>query len=130
MANPLAVHRHSAYLAQQGRCYYCGLPMWEDDLESFCRDHNINPSQAQLLQCTAEHLHARQDGGLDTADNIVAACLRCNRSRHVGKRNPSPCDYAQLVRKALRNGAWHRKSLMRAFEALMTCRNSQGQAAP
>ncbi len=130
MANPLTRRRrHSAYLAQFRRCYYCGLPMWEDDLESFCRDHNVNLSQAQQLQCTAEHLHALQDGGRNTADNIVAACLHCNLSRHSGNQNPNSSEYSQFVREELRKGSWHCPDLLTAFGALLAGHNSQGQVA-
>ena len=129
MANPLAVRRHSAYLAQQGRCYYCGLPMWEDDLESFCRAHGLKPSQAQSLQCTAEHLLARQDGGRDTADNIVAACYRCNQRRHRRREAPEPSVYLHLVLKQLRAGRWHPPTLLTVFKALLPDHNHQVQSA-
>ncbi|HRI90359.1 MAG TPA: HNH endonuclease [Accumulibacter sp.] len=103
--------------------------MWQDDLDSFSRAHNITPSQAKWLKCTAEHLEARQDGGLDTAANIVAACLRCNRMRHLGKRNPSPSVYAQQVRKEIRKGRWHCAPLLTAFGALLAGgHDSRGEA--
>jgi len=61
------------------------------------------------LRCTAEHLCARQDGGADTRENIVAACLRCNRQRHQGwKRAPAPETYLQHVRRLLSRKVWHR----------------------
>jgi len=28
MPNSIAKHRLNAFKHQQGRCYYCGLPMW------------------------------------------------------------------------------------------------------
>jgi len=48
-STPLVRNRKTAYLAQLGRCYYCGLPMWENDLDAFCRTHKIKPTQAQPL---------------------------------------------------------------------------------
>ena len=130
MANLLARRRHSAYLAQLGQCYYCGLPMWKnDDLESFCQAHGLKPSQALSLQCTAEHLEARQDGGLDTAQNIVAACLSCNQRRHKRKKAPTPSAYLQLVRKRVRDGRWHCSPLLTAFGTLLVGHDSQGQAS-
>lgn len=125
MANLLAHHRHSAYLAQLGRCYYCGLPMWNGDLESFCQARKVKSSQAKWLQCTAEHLQARRDDGPDTAANIVAACLRCNLMRHRGHQNPSPSVYAQQVRQKLRNGNWHCAPLLTAFGALLAGQDRQ-----
>jgi len=129
MAHTLVRHRHSAYLAQQGRCCYCDLPMWEGDLESFCRAHDIKPSQARSLQCTAEHLLARQDGGRDTADNIAAACRWCNQGRHRRKRAPEPPVYRHLVNKRLRAGRWHPPALLTAFKELRAGHNHQAQTA-
>jgi len=126
---PLVRRRHHAYLAQMGRCYYCGLPMWEDDLESFCRDNNISPSQAVHLRCTAEHLLARQDGGRDAADNIVAACQWCNQGRHRRKEPPEPPVYRHLVHKRLRAGRWHPPALLTAFKVLLADHNHQAQGA-
>lgn len=129
MANTLARRRHSAYLVQLGRCYYCGLPMWEDDLESFCRARKIEHCHAERLRCTAEHLHARQDGGLDTVENIVAACIHCNHSRHSGNQNPNPGEYSRFVREELRRGSWHCPDLLTAFGALLAGHNRHGQVA-
>lgn len=54
--------RIAAFEAQQGRCYYCGQPMWLSDPEQFAEAHGIPLKQAALLQCTAEHLRARWSG--------------------------------------------------------------------
>ena len=113
MANRIQTHRHSAFLAQQGRCYYCGLPTWESDPESFATAHSISAAAAQQFKCTAEHLQARQDGGQDRAQNIVAACLCCNSRRHSGRKQaPSPASYKDLVQKRLRKGRWHCKPIL------------------
>jgi hypothetical protein len=61
----LQKHRQSAFIAQQGRCIYCGCNMGNHP--------------------TAEHLQARQDGGTDRRDNIAAACWRCNYRRHADR---------------------------------------------
>jgi len=127
---PLARRRHHAYLAQLGRCYYCGLPMWEDDLESFCRARKIERSQAERLRCTAEHLIPRRDAGPNSGDNIVAACIHCNHTRHLGNQNPSPSQYSQFVREELREGRWHCADLLKAFGAPVAGCQRQGQAAP
>lgn len=128
MAKPLARYRHHAYLAQQGRCYYCGLPMWQDDLDSFSRAHNIKPSQAKPLKCTAEHLEARQDGGLDTAQNIVAACWSCNQRRHKRKKAPAPDAYLDLVQERVRKGRWHCAPLLTAFGVRLAGHDTRGEA--
>ena len=107
MLTQLVRHRKSAFIAQSHRCFYCDFPMWESDCMSFAQAHKISLSQAKLLKCTAEHLKARQDGGKDTAKNIVAACQWCNQRRHRIKQAPSPCVYRQLVQQRLSNGRWH-----------------------
>lgn len=82
--------RAAAFVRQHGRCYYCKKPMWLHDPAAFGAEHGVTPRQARQLRCTAEHLRARQDGGRDTRDNIVAAHLACNRGRHRRKVPPSP----------------------------------------
>lgn len=111
MRDHLVYLRQSAYLAQSGRCFYCGLPMWVRDPESFAVSHGITPSQARVFQCTAEHLEARKDGGQDTKRNIVAACFCCNQRRHKRKQAPDPDDYRLLVQQRLAKGRWHPQSV-------------------
>ena len=50
---------------------------------------------------------AKQDGGLDTPENIVAACRWCNSRRHKRKTVPAPEAYLQLVQQRIRRGRWH-----------------------
>lgn len=57
--------RSTAFERQKGRCFYCDDPMWRGALEPFTHLHRITLGQAHQLQCTAEHLVARQDGGKD-----------------------------------------------------------------
>nr|WP_291988729.1 HNH endonuclease [Candidatus Accumulibacter sp. ACC007] len=102
--------------------------MWENDLDAFSRAHNIKPSQAQRLKCTAEHLEARQDGGLDTEKNIVAACVTCNQRRHKRKKAPAPDAYLDLVQQRVRKGRWHCAPLLTAFGGLFAGHDSRGQA--
>lgn len=59
------------------------------------------------LQCTAEHLVARGEGGPDCDANIVAACAHCNRTRHKRISLPKPEAYRQDVAKRVKRGAWH-----------------------
>lgn len=97
--------RNKAYSQQLGRCWYCKVPMWlHSPAELSCA-----PSMraAADLRCTAEHLVARCDGGLDVESNIVAACFKCNRTRHLRKRPPDPVRYRESVRLRVERGSWH-----------------------
>ncbi len=112
MTTTLARRRHSAFLAQSGHCFYCGLPMWESSPDELSQPYGISPAQAQRLRCTAEHLQARCDGGGDSSTNIVAACLHCNRTRHRMRPAPDHEKYRALVQLQRINGVWHRKSIV------------------
>lgn len=127
MSKSIARHRHNAYIAQSGRCYYCGCMMWEQDPQSFSAAHNLSLNRARWLQCTAEHLIARQDGGKDTAANIVAACLFCNGGRHRIARAPSPIDFRKRVQARLSRGKWN--SALTAATRLQKS-NTQKSAVP
>ncbi|WP_425376247.1 HNH endonuclease [Rhizobium pisi] len=81
--------------------------MWEIDPKSFSTHFRV-PGRAVLrFRCTAEHLEARCDGGRDTEENVVAACLYCNNNRHKRKRPKDPASYANFVRSRLERGRWH-----------------------
>jgi 5-methylcytosine-specific restriction endonuclease McrA len=111
MAKSFAFFRSIAFDRQAGRCYYCGLPMWTNDPLSFARQYNITTDQAKRLQCTAEHLVARQDGGANSLSNLVAACKHCNMGRHKyrNKHNPAPNpeQYKYIVQKRMSRKRWH-----------------------
>ncbi|HDS1039502.1 HNH endonuclease [Stenotrophomonas maltophilia] len=95
--------RTSAFHAQSGHCYYCGLPMWLASPSEL----GIKPSRSRAFQCTAEHLVARQDGGRDVIGNVVAAHARCNQGRHKRQgQAPSPEAFRALVQKRLGVGRW------------------------
>ena len=113
MSSPLAKYRHSAYVAQAGCCFYCGLPMWEDKPESFARALGLTQGQARMLRSTAEHLHARCDGGRDARENIVAACAHCNHKRHLGRKvaRDWPAHKAWVQRR-LSAGAWFDRAML------------------
>jgi len=96
--------RRNAFNRQHGRCHYCGVQMW---LASPAELPGVPTCAASRLQCTAEHLQAQQDGGPCTEDNIVSACRRCNRTRHLRKRPPAPESYLADVRRRVREGGWH-----------------------
>lgn len=85
--------RIDAYNHQRGRCCYCGNPMWEaaiepvDDAKARFAEPRLEKwfatpdAQLESFRCTAEHRVARSDGGTDSPDNIVAACMLCNSTR-------------------------------------------------
>ncbi|HEL7629420.1 TPA: HNH endonuclease [Stenotrophomonas maltophilia] len=102
--------RTSAFYAQSGRCFYCGLPMWL----AAPSELGLKPRKARAFQCTAEHLVAQQDGGRDVFGNVVAACRLCNLRRHQRPTPaPSPEAYRVRVQQRMAKGTW-RPSLPKA----------------
>jgi len=100
--------RQRAIIKQNHHCYYCQYPIWDSDFEGFSLAHKIPRRLAKHLRCTAEHLVARQDGGQDIAENIVAACVWCNSRRHLHRQKNAPDSAAYKLRviqlKALGRG--------------------------
>ena len=111
MPSSLAKHRRAAFARQNGRCHYCGFPMWLEDPSELSAPFGLSDHESARLQCTAEHLVARQDGGGDGADNIVAACLFCNATRHRLSPSPDATKYRHHVQRQLDTSGWHRKRL-------------------
>ncbi len=117
--------RRQAFIKQHGCCFYCGHPVWEDDQQTFAKIHGIAARLCRHLRCTAEHLLARKDNGRELCDNIVAACLWCNRERHRGRQHhaPEPAIYKTWVRAQVSKAKWHPVVTSRAsrpnFEALI-----------
>ena len=107
MATKNFLFKSHAFQSQSGRCYYCGLPMWLNHPKHFASEFSITIPQAKQLQCTAEHLIARQDGGPTSRENIVAACLFCNQKRHQRKITLAPKEYKKLVTRRLSVQKWH-----------------------
>lgn len=107
MSKTLYRSREQAYHAQGGKCYYCRCVMWLRCPDELPMRYGITAKQARSLQCTAEHVIARCDGGSDFPENIVAACRRCNLMRHKLKSPPSSDDYRSRVRSRLAQGRWH-----------------------
>lgn len=96
--------RTRSFASQGYRCFYCRLPMWTGDIDSFAERWGLSRAQALGFECTAEHLIARKDGGQDTADSIVAACLTCNRRRHRWMPNAHWSAYAAAVAVRMAKG--------------------------
>lgn len=109
MANKLKKLRRQAFRDQQGRCFYCSQPVWEEDVGAYIKAHGIRKNLTRHVRCTAEHLCARQDKGLDVRGNIVAACLWCNAQRHHGRPGlaPTPEKHQTRVRALVAQGKWH-----------------------
>lgn len=98
--------RRTKMLAQEGRCYYCGLPMWDEALNDCPAAEYRSSRRPKTLRCTAEHLLPRSEGGVDTPENIVAACLFCNQRRHRAKCPRSPEAHRTHVRRRMAAGRW------------------------
>ena len=111
MPTLLVKSRHHAYICQSQRCFYCNAPMWEGDPTSFVAQYRVPKRLAQRLQCTAEHLTPKCDGGADSKENIVAACLHCNSTRHKFRTPPDPERYRQHVQRRVAQGKWQPKPL-------------------
>ena len=106
MRSKIQTNRNRAFVAQHGRCWYCGMSMWLKS-PSELPFATLSPRVEAELRCTAEHLIAKSVGGRDTADNIVAACLKCNHTRHTAKCPLQPEAYRQHVRGRMAQGQWH-----------------------
>lgn len=102
--NRVVLHRHASFLSQDGLCFYCRSPMWEQDCATYAKTHQLSRKQARLFKCTAEHLVARKVGGNDAPTNIVAACLRCNQWRHRRKKELESLDFLRLIQKKIQKG--------------------------
>lgn len=102
----LQKNRLIAFIKQNHRCYYCNFPMWLRHQSELLLLIDIKTNLARL-QCTAEHLVPRQDGGTNAASNIVAACRFCNQGRHRQLRLLTPQRYRDFVRGRIRKGKWH-----------------------
>jgi len=115
MPSTLQKSRLNAFQNQSGRCYYCGSPIWLDDIKDFAASHGLSVPAASRFKCTAEHLTARCDGGGNSKSNIVAACIFCNSNRHKRKTPPDPPQYKALVQKRLQKGKWHPLAFQNLF---------------
>ena len=108
MAKSLLRIRLDVFHRQAGRCFYCNVLMWTDDCVAFAKRHGLSPRAARWLQCTVEHLCARQDGGRDSRRNIAAACRLCNHRRHAQRKiAPTPEKYRSLVQRRVSRKRWH-----------------------
>jgi 5-methylcytosine-specific restriction endonuclease McrA len=108
MGKSLSRLRLNAFRRQAGRCYYCTAPMWHNDHRAFAQATGLSLRASRWLQCTAEHLKPKSDSGLDSRENIVAACRICNMRRHSRRKvAPTPEKYQTLVRNRVSQKRWH-----------------------
>jgi hypothetical protein len=121
MKPAIARARKGAFLSQRKRCFYCELPIWntEKQRRQLIVRYGVSEDAAKSLQCTAEHIQARQDDGSNEQANIVAACLRCNRARHEGGVSATPLQHRQRVADAMADGAWHLSEIHTAFAGVV-----------
>lgn len=85
-------------------------------MEVFAATFHLSTRQARHLRCTAEHLHARVDGGGDSQSNIVAACQFCNVQRHRRKAARDAARHKGHVDRLMARKRWHAAWV---FEKLM-----------
>ena len=131
MSNNLARYRQQALVRQYGRCCYCKLPVVpQRNLNGFASAHGLTEARAKALQCTAEHLQARCDGGGDKANNMAAACITCNQRRHRMTPAPTPDRYRQIVQRQMEHGMWHKRALLNAICLINKQGSPQGAARP
>lgn len=117
MARTLVKLRRQALAAQQGRCFYCESPIWEQNGKLFARRYGLPQRAARYLRCTAEHLVARQDHGSDVRQNIVAACSWCNHQRHHGGGEAlDALGWRMKVRALTASVGWHPAALTTAAD--------------
>lgn len=109
---PLKTPRKQAFLRQNGRCFYCQNPIWEENPEQYAKLYGLSLRKAQWMRCTGEHLTAYKDGGSATPDNIVAACYFCNTRRHARKKDITPEKYKIFVSKRVEKKRWHGLAMM------------------
>ena len=126
MSNSISRLRARAFAAQAGRCFYCSLPLCIGDPVQFAREHALTVKLAKTLRCTAEHLHARSDGGSNVASNIAAACYHCNQTRHRSKKPLTPEAYRQRVVGRMAKCRWHNAQVLKAFSQVSSWSGGPG----
>jgi len=106
MSGTIPKVRRAAFQRQDGLCFYCRRPMWQNHLHHFASGNCLTKAQARKRRCTAEHLLAKCDGGSDNLSNIAAACSYCNERRHQLATPPTPDEYRAYVLQELQAGRW------------------------
>ena len=107
MSQSLKNKRARAFKSQNGKCYYCMIPMWLTEVTDHFFQSRISTKAMSRIRCTAEHVEARCDGGSDAIENLVAACWFCNSTRHRMARPSSSNKYRKHVMSRVKRGKWH-----------------------
>jgi len=130
MAGNLKPFRRRAFTEQNGHCFYCVLPIWEANRETFAKENGVPLRLAGHLRSTAEHLVPRRDSGKNTQQNIVAACYWCNSRRHLGRpeRAPDSQAYKRWVQAQVSAGKWHPVAASQAASSRALKPRGEGQA--
>ena len=92
---------HSAH-RQRWLCYCCNLPMGGTGSPY----SGLLSIAGEQLYSTAEHLHARKDGGANSLTNIVAAHAICNKRRHRRGAPLEPQAFRDLVQRRVSERQW------------------------
>ncbi|WP_319585206.1 hypothetical protein [uncultured Desulfobulbus sp.] len=66
MSSKIQKLRSDAYLKQNGRCYYCGALMWQNEPERFAATHSISLNNAKKSVTTGKA------GGLKDCEPLKA----------------------------------------------------------
>ena len=82
--------------------------MWSKNPMQFAELHGLREEDAGHFQCTAEHVVARRDGGIEHR-NIVAACRYCNITRHEADEPLAADLYRETVQ---RDTSWLTRRLL------------------
>lgn len=81
--------------------------MWASDPAAYSKATGMPFELTWQYQCTAEHLVDGPRGGASCDDNIVAACVYCNRARHVLFPELEAAEFRQIVQRRMAAGEWH-----------------------
>ena len=82
--------------------------MWSKNPVQFAELHGLRVEDTGHFQCTAEHVVARCDGGIEHK-NIVAACSYCNITRHEADEPLAADLYRETVQ---RDTSWLTRRLL------------------
>ena len=107
MSQSCVTKRARAFKSQNGKCFYCGIPMWLAGITDHFFRGKISEKAMSRIRCTTEHLQARCDGGSNATENLVAACHFCNQARHRRPNPPESGDFQKLVMSRVRIRKWH-----------------------
>ena len=77
--------RFSAWKKTEGRCWYCGVELFEGDPETEknnSKKHTQKGREQYKRQFSVDHVVPKTDGGGDELDNLVPCCRVCNQRKN------------------------------------------------